>query len=122
MDSFKLAIYLYMQSEILRRSRKKKHGEPKIYLCSLFRKALSEVYGMEVDVSDIHFSNDDYDFIKELFPEFLSMFDGYHWCRSIPEPGMCPNHYRTYPGDSWWEPRWMAPRLRMLNFIITHRL
>jgi len=51
------------------------------------------------------------DFIAELFPEFIDMFDGFCWY----EDG---GKMKALLGYTWWESGWKEPRIRILDTIL----
>ena len=51
------------------------------------------------------------DFIAELFPEFIDMFDGVCWY----EDG---GKMKVLLGYTWWESGWKEPRIRILDTIL----
>ena len=79
-----------------------------------FQDGWADLYGRDVDT-----------LLEELFPEFFALYDGEFWpIRTIEEihDGLClPESIKPRPHDAWFDYQDKPRRLRLLDFLITHR-
>lgn len=106
MDDIKRAIYLRAREIVVEQGELKySHGG---HLCSVLRMATDDVLGKHnaVEYQDTH------EFICEFFPEFMALYDGWYWSRrlKLESPG---------PSAAWWESFWNAPRLCMIDYLLS---
>lgn len=95
MDDMKKAAYI-LARELL------ETGESD-YVCLALRDALEEILGEVVPFPEI----------PEMFPEFVSLFDGSYW-NSYGE-----RHNKNFPNNVWWQKGWKKPRLRIIDMIMS---
>lgn len=66
-----------------------------------------------------------YTLLEELFPEFFALYDGEFWPLCTIEEihaGLClPGIINPGPHDAWFDYLDRTRRLRLLDFLITHR-
>ncbi len=95
MDDMKKAAYI-LAKELL------ETGESD-YVCLALRYALEEILGGGVPFLEI----------PEMFPEFVSLFDGFCWG---------PAGYgsvKSAASSIWWLKNWKEPRVRIIDMIMS---
>jgi hypothetical protein len=74
---------------------------------------------------DVLYGRDTYILLEELFPEFFALYDGKFWPLCTIEEthaGLClPGIINPGPHDAWFDYLDKPRRLRLLDFLITHR-
>lgn len=99
MDDMKRAIYLDLLSEL-------EEKDCNTYICT---RLLFRLY----DLFEIRGEKQHQEVLREFFPEFFAVFDGYKYfpdCRKLVEL----NH-------PWFSPSARHARLTLINFLLTHR-
>lgn len=95
MDDMKKAAYI-LAKELL------ETGESD-YVCLALQDALSEILGEVVPFPEI----------PEMFPEFVSLFDGFCWTQAGNKSE------KDSHGSVWWQKGWKKPRLRIIDMIMS---
>lgn len=107
-------------------------GEPD-YICWALLAELADTCNGEWRPSEFKFQGGcgvlygrgTYTLLEELFPEFFALYDGEFWPLCTIEEihaGLClPGIINPGPHDTWFDYLDRTRRLRLLDFLITHR-
>jgi len=101
MDDLKMSMYISARNMI--GSTPPGHN----YVCIALMGALASEVGLQVAFQDEKKA------LKEFFPEFFALYDGY-WDESM-------YHAKKGKHRAWWPCEWKEPRLAILDFIINNR-
>lgn len=111
MDTIKRAIYLRAREIVVEQGElRHSHGG---HLCNVLYKATEDVLGVRKFSTNTFVDyQDTYHFICEFFPEFMALYDGRYWTRT-------EYHKSVGPPAAWWESFWNAPRLCMIDYLLS---
>ena len=100
MDDLKEKIYLLALDIIKNRKA--------FFICDALIESYEEYTGTEKMVS--------YEELKELFPEFFSLYDGRYWCSPKNRSVLFVDKHNMH--QAWWHSKLVKPRKRILELIL----
>jgi hypothetical protein len=104
MDDMKKSAYLWARRSLIEEHDSWDYletfsGQEGLSICSHLMEYMDDSYASIMD-------------IFEVFPEFGDLFDGRKWMFN-------GSSYEVGRGEYWWFSKWLAPRLRIIDCIMT---